>query len=113
MIAFADLETYEFSEADEPPELTNGHEIARYLSENYPAPLRELGVVGTLTVRMLVREDGTVDPRSVSIENSTHDAFSDAARRTVEQMRFRPAKVDDAAVNVWVTLPIAFQLESS
>lgn len=104
--------TYELSAVEEQPELSNRSEVARQLSRNYPPLLRDAGVVGTVTVRMRVMENGSVDPSSVSIENSTHDAFGDAARRVVERMRFRPAKVGGKAVKVWVTLPVTFQLQT-
>jgi protein TonB len=104
--------TYELSAVEEQPELSNRSEVARQLSRNYPPLLRDAGVVGTVTVRMRVMENGSVDPSSVSIENSTHEAFGDAARRVVERMRFRPAKVGGKAVKVWVTLPVTFQLQT-
>lgn len=104
--------TYELSAVEEQPELSNRSEVARQLSRNYPPLLRDAGVAGSVTIRMRVNEDGRVDAESISIENSTHEAFDDAAKRVVERMRFRPAKVGGRAVKVWVTLPVAFQLES-
>jgi protein TonB len=104
--------TYELSAVEEQPELSNRSEVARQLSRNYPPLLRDAGVVGTVTIRMRVLENGTVDPASIAVENSTHDAFADAARRVVERMRFRPAKVGGKAVKVWVTLPVTFQLST-
>lgn len=104
--------TYELSAVEEQPELTNRGEVARQMSRNYPPLLRDAGVTGTVTIRMRVNEDGRVDAESISVENSTHEAFGDAAKRVVERMRFRPAKVGGRAVKVWVTLPVTFQLES-
>jgi protein TonB len=108
----ADEGTYELSAVEEQPELSNRSEVARQLSRNYPPLLRDAGVVGTVTVRMRGMENGSVDPESVASENSTHEAFGDAAKRVVERMRFRPAKVGGRAVKVWVTLPVTFQLET-
>jgi periplasmic protein TonB len=104
--------TYELSAVEEQPELSNRSEVARQLSRNYPPLLRDAGVVGTVTIRMRVLENGQVDPASIAVENATHDAFADAARRVVERMRFRPAKVGGRAVKVWVTLPVTFQLST-
>ncbi|MFL5385478.1 MAG: energy transducer TonB [Longimicrobiaceae bacterium] len=108
----ADEGTYELSAVEEQPALSNGSEIQRQLSRQYPPLLRDAGVAGTVTLRMRVMENGTVDPESISVENSTHDAFGDAAKRVVERMRFRPAKVGGKAVKVWVTLPVTFQLQT-
>ncbi|HVG45886.1 MAG TPA: TonB family protein [Longimicrobium sp.] len=102
--------TYELDAVEERPTLSNSSEVVRLLSRNYPPLLRDAGVVGTVTVRMRVMENGTVDPESVVIENSTHDAFGDAAKRVVERMRFRPAKVGGRPVKVMVTLPVDFRL---
>jgi len=104
--------TYELSAVEEQPSLSNGAEVARQLSRNYPPLLRDAGVAGTVTLRMRVLENGTVDPESISIENATQDAFGDAAKRVVERMRFHPAKVGGKAVKVWVTLPVTFQLQT-
>jgi len=108
----ADEGTYELSAVEEQPELTNRGEVARQMSRNYPPLLRDAGVAGTVTIRMRVNEDGRVDAESISVENSTHEAFGDAAKRVVERMRFRPAKVGGRSVKVWVTLPVTFQLET-
>lgn len=104
--------TYELSAVEEQPSLSNSSEIQRQLSRQYPPLLRDAGVTGTVTLRMRVMEDGTVDPSSVSVENSTQEGFADAAKHVVERMRFRPAKVGGKAVKVWVTLPVTFQLQT-
>lgn len=104
--------TYELSAVEEQPDLSNRSEVARQLSRNYPPLLRDAGVTGTVTIRMRVNEDGRVDASSITVENATHDAFGDAARRVVERMRFRPAKVGGRPVKVWVTLPVNFTLDT-
>jgi len=104
--------TYELSAVEEQPSLSNSSEVQRQLARQYPPLLRDAGVVGTVTLRMRVLEDGHVDPESISVENTTHDAFADAAKRVVEKMRFRPAKVGGHPVKVWVTLPVTFQLQT-
>lgn len=104
--------TYEVSAVEELPELTNRQEVGRQLQRQYPPLLRDAGIQGSATMRLRVNEDGRVDPESITVENATHEAFGDAARRVVERMRFRPAKVGGRAVRVWVTLPVTFQLGS-
>lgn len=104
--------TYELAAVEERPELTNRRALVSAIERNYPPLLRDAGVSGTVTVRFRVNEDGTVDSGSITVENSTHDAFGDAAKRAVERARFRPAKVGGRAVKVWVVLPVNFQLSS-
>jgi TonB family protein len=103
--------TYELSAVEVQPELLNRSEIARQMARNYPPLLRDAGVTGTATIRLRIREDGTVDDESVTVESTTHEQFGEAARRVAERMRFKPARVRGKPVRVWVTLPVTFQLE--
>jgi len=107
-----DSSTYELSVVTQQPELINRGDIGEEMARAYPPLLRDAGVAGTVTIRMRVDHRGRVDPASVTIESSTHEAFSDAATRVVRQMRFRPAEVEGVPVAVWVVLPVTFQLQS-
>jgi protein TonB len=104
--------TYDLASVDEQPGLNNRTEVQRFIERNYPPLLRDAGIAGTVTLRMRINEDGRVDGESITVENATHDGFADTAKRAVERMRFRPAKVNGKAVKVWVTLPVTFQLSS-
>jgi TonB family protein len=104
-------DTYDLSAVEVPPNLINRDEVARALSRNYPPLLRDAGVTGQVLLRIRILSDGTVDPQSVSVEMSTHDAFTDAAKRVVLLMRFSSAKVAGTPVRVWVSLPVTFQLQ--
>lgn len=103
---------YELSMVEDQPRLANIAEVQAALAHNYPPLLRDAGVTGTVTLRMRVDADGNVDPRSVTVEQTTHDAFADAATRVAETMRFIPAKIHQEPVPVWITIPITFQLAS-
>lgn len=98
--------TYELSAVEELPRPTNTADLARSLQRNYPPLLRDAGVTGTVQVRMRVLEDGTVDAGSISVTSSTHEQFNDPSIRSVQRLRFRPAKVNGRPVKVWVELPI-------
>jgi TonB family protein len=102
--------TYELSMVEEMPKLANSAEVQAALARNYPPLLRDAGVIGTVTLRMRVDASGSVDRQSITVEQSTHDAFTGAATRVAETMRFIPAKIHQKPVPVWVTLPITFQL---
>lgn len=99
------------SRADEKPRLLNAGAVARMLQQNYPPLLRDAGVTGRATVRIVVGEDGTVaDSRTLE---ATHPAFSDLAATVIRQARFRPARKGGKPVAVRVTLPVAFTLSGS
>jgi TonB family protein len=106
----ADVGTYELSAVEEQPRPTNVQELQRQLERNYPPLLRDAGVTGTVQVRFRVLEDGHVDAESITVTNSTHEQFNDPTIRSVQRLRFRPAKVNNRPVKVWVELPIQWQV---
>ena len=103
--------TYELSAVDERPEVLNRSEFARRLSRNYPPLLRDAGISATITARFRILEGGRVDAASISIENSSHEGFNEPTRRSVEYLRFRPGHVAGTPVRVWMTMPVAWQVE--
>lgn len=106
----ADEGTYEISAVEELPRPTNTPELQRQLERNYPPLLRDAGVTGTVQVRFRVLENGTVDQSSVSVTSSSHDQFNEPTIRSVSRLRFRPAKVNNRPVKVWVELPIQWTI---
>lgn len=105
-----DSGTYELAALDVMPELANRAEVQKALSRNYPPLMRDAGISGTVTVRFRITRTGTVDPSSVEVVESTHEAFSEAAVRVVTRMRFSPGKLHASPVPVWVTLPVTFTI---
>jgi len=102
--------TFELSAVESPPDLLNREEAAAEVSRSYPPLLRDAGVTGSVTLRMRIRSDGVVDPTTIEVTESTHEAFAEAAVRVASRMRFRPAQARGKRVPVWVTLPVTFQL---
>jgi protein TonB len=105
-VAPPDEGTYELSAVEEQPRPTNIADLRRQLERNYPPLLRDARVTGTVQVRMRVMEDGTVDAGSIQVTSSSHEQFNDPTIRSVQRLRFRPAKVNGRPVKVWVELPI-------
>ena len=76
----------------------------------YPAIARRRAQQGTVTVRVLVGADGSVERAEVA-DSSGFDALDDAALETVRsRWRFVPARRGGAAVESWVLVPIHFAL---
>jgi len=100
------------SSADTQPELTNKRQAEMALQRAYPPRLRDGGVAGHTTVMLIIDKDGNVEPGSVQVQESTHDAFKDAAVRAVERFHFKPATLRGRPVAVLVTLPIAWELQN-
>ena len=95
------------------PELVNREEVNELLDQVYPPELREAGVSGEVSVRLLVGRDGTVQPGTVAVQEATDPAFVRAALPVVDRMRFRPATIGGMPVSVWVSVPILFELEKN
>ncbi|HEX8454423.1 MAG TPA: TonB family protein [Longimicrobium sp.] len=107
-----DQGVYDISSVEVKPALSNGSDVARALERNYPPLLRDAGVGGTVMLSFRVNEDGRVDPTTIEVVSSDNEQFSEAAKKVVERMRFRPAKVNDRPVKVLVQIPITFQPQS-
>jgi protein TonB len=107
-----DQGVYDISSVEVKPSLSNSSDVQRALERNYPPLLRDAGVGGTVQLSFRVNEDGRVDPSTIEVVSSDNEQFSEAAKKVVERMRFRPAKVNDRPVKVLVQLPITFQPQS-
>ena len=74
----------------------------------YPASARRRDQQGTVTVRVLIAADGSVERAEVA-ESSGFDSLDDAALDTVRsRWRFVPARHDGLPVESWVLVPIRF-----
>jgi len=96
---------------DQLPQLLDPREARRMLERVYPGMLRDAGVTGHTTVLLVIDETGAVQPGSVSVQETTHDAFREAAVRAVERFRFRPAKLHGQEVAVRISLPIEWTIQ--
>ncbi len=92
------------------PEIRNRSEVQAALMREYPPLLRNTGVGGQVIVWFFISEDGTVLDRRVS-ESSGHVALDEAALQVADVFRFTPALDRERIVQVWIQLPITFQVQ--
>jgi TonB family protein len=92
--------------ADVLPQLLSPREAQRMLERVYPHILRDAGVAGRTTVLLVIDKNGQVEPGSITVQETTHDAFRDAAVRAAQRFRFRPARLNGQPVAVSITIPI-------
>lgn len=86
--------------------------LMEWLSKNikYPAMAEENGVQGRVIVRFVVGKDGSIS--NASVVRSVDPSLDREALRVVKAMpRWIPGKQNGAAVPVWFTLPVTFQLQ--
>jgi len=91
------------------PALQNMTDVQRALVREYPTVLRDSGIGGTVTVWFFIDENGRVLDTRVD-QSSGYQQLDDAALKVADVMRFSPALNRENRVQVWVSLPITFQV---
>jgi TonB family protein len=104
--------TYELDAVDEPPRIRNEAELERLVRESIPPELRGDGISGSVTLRVRVLPDGRVDPASVRVTASTHEAMNEPLIRLGQRLVLTPALADGRPVAAWTNLPIRFSTDA-
>ena len=91
------------------PELTNPNEVMQALITEYPPILRDAEIGGQVIVWFFISEEGRVLDRRIS-QSSDHVQLDEAALNVADVFRFTPALNRDRTVQVWIELPITFQV---
>jgi TonB family protein len=89
--------------------LTRAPELVESVPAEYPPEAEASGVEGTVTLSIVVGEDGEVR-QAVVTDPGPHPAFAAAALHAVQQFRFRPAEIDGAPAAVEIEYRHAFVL---
>ena len=101
----ARIEAYEepldANDLDSPPQLLSK------MSIKYPSKAKRDGVKGEVVLRILVSNTGAVS--KVEVEKSI-PLLDSAAISAVEKLRFKPAKKYGMPTDVWVRVPLNFNL---
>lgn len=96
------------------PVVTAARFNAAYLNNpepKYPSLSRRLGEEGKVLLRVRVTTDGRA--AAVNIEKSSNfDRLDEAARQSVANWRFVPAKRGDEAIEATVIVPVVFRLDN-
>ncbi len=83
----------------------------QWLNENltYPAEAVKKEIQGTVTLRFVVKEDGSIG--DIEILRSVSPELDAESLRVVEALpQFIPARQNGEPVAVWFTMPIRFRL---
>ncbi|MEW6664655.1 MAG: energy transducer TonB [Thermodesulfobacteriota bacterium] len=75
----------------------------------YPRMARRRGIQGTVLLDVLVNSLGRVKDLRVS-QSSGHDLLDQAALAAVRAWTYEPARRGDEAVEMWVKVPVRFEL---
>jgi protein TonB len=77
---------------------------------DYPDVLRAAGIGGEVRVQFVVDTTGKAEAGSVKILTSPHALFTDAVRKALARMRFKPAETGTQKVRQIVEMPFAFSV---
>jgi TonB family protein len=77
----------------------------------YPPRMLAAGITGQVTARYVVDTLGTVDTLTFTVVEFTHREFSDAVRRALPGMHFRPAIQRGKLVRQWVEQTFHFRIQ--
>jgi len=103
MVLVAGGMTSAYNVDDGPPEVTTT------LSPKIPPQAEEAGVGGSVTMLVLVREDGSVGPATVMNCDPCDLGFESSALRSVRRWRFLPAREEGAFVEAYTVVEVDFQ----
>lgn len=67
--------------------------IVRPPTPRYPAALAAVGIEGKVSVEFVIDTLGRVEPASIRVLQTTHEAFESSARTAVAAALFRPARL--------------------
>lgn len=84
-------------------------ELIEFVKLEYPSVLSRKGIEGTVTVDLLVNENGDVD--SVALINGVHPELDSVVMDAVRRFRFSPAEADGKKVPVIITYQYTVTLE--
>ncbi len=76
----------------------------------YPEMLRSAQVEGTVMASFVVDTSGYADMSTFTVLHSDHELFSNAVRRALARIRYRPAEVGGRKVKQLVQQPFQFSL---
>ncbi len=93
------------------PEILNRSEVEQALIREYPTILRDSGIGGQVVVWFFVSKEGMVVDTRVS-QSSGQLPLDEAALRVADVFRFSPALNREDIVEVWIQLPITFQVQN-
>lgn len=77
----------------------------------YPSEALREGIEGGVEVEVVIRSDGSIDPRSVLIPRATHGSFARQVLDVLLKSRFKPARVGGCPVSSIHSLPFAFTIQ--
>ncbi len=96
---------YTVTQVEKPAAMAGGANMA------YPEVLRSAQVEGTVMASFVVDTSGYADMSTFTVISSDHELFTNAVRRALARIRYRPAEVGGQKVKQLVQQPFQFRLD--
>lgn len=77
----------------------------------YPEILRTAGIPGEVRVKFTIDTTGRAEMATLEVVRTTNKLFTDAVKKALPQMRFKPAETGGHKVRQIVEMPFAFTLK--
>jgi TonB family protein len=83
--------------------------ILKMVEPEYPLYELENGIEGSVTVEILVNEDGYVETASV-LSSIGPKSFEDSSLKAIKQFVFQPPIIGDKPTSMWIKFLIKFRI---
>lgn len=83
--------------------------FARFVPPEYPHQARARNMEGRVLLRVLVGAEGRA--KEIEVVESSHPAFTKAARKSAQRSRYAPLTRQGREEDVWVLIPFQFKLK--
>jgi len=103
-------EPLELSMVAERPILRNAEQVRRMWKRLYPRGMNSRNIEGDAVISFVVDTRGRVEPESAVLIRASHPDFGQATLKGVDDLRFRPARLNGRPVRVRVELPVLWRL---
>lgn len=101
-------DVYSLEQLSELSRLLNNARAAEIISDSYPSSFRQRNISGSVRLRFVVKEDGSVGESTVEVAAASIVELGDAAMSAASKLRFVPGKIDGSPVGTMVMFPIRF-----
>ncbi len=103
-------EPLELSMVAERPILRNAEQVRRMWKRLYPRGMNSRNIEGDAVISFVVDIRGRVERESAVLIRASHPDFGQATLKGVDDLRFRPARLNGRPVRVRVELPVLWRL---
>jgi len=109
-----DTTVYAKDEVEVMPKFPGGDKaLQKFLQDNivYPKSARESGIEGRVLIKFIVEKDGSLS--NFTIVESAHPILDNEVLRLLKSMpNWTPGKENGKLINVYLTLPVIFELSN-